>query len=288
MSRHAYKPTKFFASTLLLTWASWFAAAYFSHRAGMESIEFLLLIPGLIAPMVIGLFMVFGSGSRDLKSDFWSRLTQIRRIDLRYVPVIVLLMPASVLAAIAVSLLFGASPAQFSLSDQFDIVGGQVLASLLISILAPTFEEIGWRGYGVDSLRQRFTLLKTSVLFAVLWGAWHVPLFFINNYYHNELWKMGGPYVVNFFLSILPMAFILNWVYYRNHRSIPAAILLHFMTVISAEAFATVESTKFIQTALLLIVAAGIVIYDRAFFEAQPEVESAPARSVATEGAMQS
>ena len=273
MRNYTYKPEKFFALTILLTWALWFTAAYLSYHTGMESFQILLMLLGLILPLVIGLFMIFGSGSRDLKKDFLNRF-QLQRINLRYTPVIFLLMPASILLAIAVSLLFGMSPAQFKLADQFNIMSGQVLLSLLIPILAPTFEEIGWRGYGVDSLSKRFTLQKASLVFALLWALWHVPLFFINNYYQNGLWKMGIPYVINFFLSILPLAIILNWLYYKNNRSILAAILFHIITVLSAEAFMIEDSAKFIQTAILLIVAIGIVIYDKALFAAYSSIES--------------
>ncbi len=50
---------------------------------------------------------------------------------------------------------------------------------MVILFLAPTLEELGWRGYGVDSLRSKFSLFKTTMLFAVIWGLWHLPLFFI-------------------------------------------------------------------------------------------------------------
>ncbi len=66
---------------------------------------------------------------------------------------------------------------------------GQFFISLLIMFLAPTVEEFGWRGYGVDSLRSKFNLFKTTMLFALLWSSWHLPLFFVNGYYQNELWN---------------------------------------------------------------------------------------------------
>lgn len=138
MNKYTYKPVTFFALTLALTWAAWFSAAYFSYQPEGQSVEFLLIVLGSNVPLVIGLFMVFGSGNRDLRRDFTSRLFGIKRIDLRYTPVIFLLMPASMLLATAVSLLFGMSPAQFRLSDLFDIMGGQASLGLLISILAPT------------------------------------------------------------------------------------------------------------------------------------------------------
>jgi len=36
-------------------------------------------------------------------------------------------------------------------------------------------------------------------------------------------------YVINFFVSILPATVLMNWIYYKNNRSITAAILFHFM-----------------------------------------------------------
>lgn len=272
MTQFAYRPVKFFGLTLPFTWASWFAAAYFSYQAGGEPLMIPFIVLGTAAPLIVGLSMILGSGSREMKKDLLDRFVQIRRIKLRHVLFIFLFMPASILLAISISLLFGMSPAQFRISEVF--MGGQAVLSLMIAILAPTFEEIGWRSYGVDSLRSRFTLLKTSLVFYLLWLIWHVPMFFINNYYQNELWKSGPAYVINFFVSLLPLTIILNWLYYKTDRSILAAILFHIVTVISAEATCIVESVKFIQTGILLIIAAGIVLYDRAFSAGRSSIEA--------------
>ena len=270
MNEYTYEPAKFFVPTLLITWVSWFGAAYFSHQAGMDSAMFPCMMLGSIAPAIIALYMVFGSRNRRLKKDFISRLN-ILRIKPAYIPAIFLLMPASILLSIAVSLLFGHSADQFRLSSEFGLMSAEAMLGLLISVLAPTSEEFGWRGYGVDSLRSKFSLLKTSVVFVLLWAVWHVPLFFVKDSYQNELWQLGIPYVLNFFISIIPLAFILNWVYYKSNRNIWAAVLFHIMAVVSAEAFSVLESTKFIQTAILLIVTAGIMLYDRAFSAASSE-----------------
>ncbi len=263
---HYRQPVTFFTYTLLLTWAIWFTAAYYSYQPDGESILMPLMILGTFVPFIVSLVIVLGSGNRALKQDFWSRMTGIGRIRLAYTPAIILLLPATILLAIAVSVLFGGSARQFGLSDLFS---GQGLMGLLISILAPTTEEIGWRGYGADSLRRRFSLLKASLLFALLWGLWHVPLFFINNNYQNELWHAGFPYVANFFISLVPATVIMNWLYDRNGRSTPAAILFHIMMVLSAEAFLVEESVKFIQTAILVVLAVGLVLYDKAYFLAE-------------------
>ena len=175
-------------------------------------------------------------------------------------------MPIVLFLATALSLLFGQSPNQFLLSSEYKIMDGQVLLSILILFLAPTFEELGWRGYGVDSLRSKFNLFKTTLIFTLLWALWHLPLFFIRGYYQNELWNTGIVYVINFFVSILPATVLLNWIYYKNSRSITAAILFHFMLNLFSVLFQTEQFTKCIITIILLTISALIILKDRPFF----------------------
>lgn len=270
MNRYAYKPWKFYALALAISWAAWFLAAYFSYQTGKEPFMLLSMIAGSNVPFVVGLFMIYGSGSAALKQDYVSRLLRVNRDSLRYLPIILLLLPVSLLVAVAISVLFGRSPAQFTLAGEL---------SLLIPILAPTFEELGWRGYGLDSLRSRYNLLTTSLLFALLWGLWHVPMFLVNTTYQHELWQMGIPYALNFFVSLVPFTIIVNWLYYKTNRSILSAILFHVIAVIAPEAFNVEESTKFIQTGILVVVAVGIMAKDRAFFSAHSAAEHSQAVS---------
>lgn len=261
VNRYAYKPFKFFALTMATTWVAWSLAAYFSYQPGKEPVQMLLTIFGSVAPSIVSLFMIYGSGNRALRQDFAGRLFRVKRVGLPYLPATLLLFPVALMAAVAVSLLFGKSTAQFTLVSEL---------SLMIPILAPTFEEIGWRGYGVDSLRSKYNLLTSSLLFSLIWAAWHVPLFFTKGYYQNELWQMGIPYVLNFFVSLVPFSIILNWLYDKTNRSVLVAVLFHIVAVVCPEAFRVEESTKFIQTAILLVVAGVIVARERGLFTAQP------------------
>lgn len=260
MDQYTYKPWKFFALSISITWVLYCVAVYFSYQPDQEGMQILWTAAGGIAPSIIALCMIYGSGSTALKRDLPGRLLRLNGAGLRYLPVVILLFPASLLAAAAISLLYGGSPDQFRLVSEF---------SLMIPILAPTFEELAWRSYGVDSLRSRYNLLKTSLVFTLLWALWHVPLFFGNGYYQHELWQLGIPYVLNFFVSLVPFSIILNWLYYKTNRSILVGILYHIAAVLSPMAFGVEESTKFIQTALLIAVAAFIYVKDRAFFSAR-------------------
>ena len=44
----------------------------------------------------------------------------------------------------------------------------------------PFTEEYGWRGYALDRLQSKFNALVSSLILGLIWGLWHIPLFFIS------------------------------------------------------------------------------------------------------------
>lgn len=265
-SVYTYKPVQFFLITFLVTWISWFIAAYFSYQKNMDIIQLLFMALGMLGPFIASLTMFACSENKGLRKDYYDRLLSIHIIKLKYLPVLLLLMPMVLFMATAISLLFGQSSDQFLLAGEYKIMNGQSLISLLIVFIAPTFEELGWRGYGVDSIRSKFNLWKTTILFASFWAMWHFPLLFIKGYYHHELWNINIVYIINFFVSILPAAILMNWIYYKNNRSIQAAILFHIMFNLYAVIFRTEQFTKCIITIILLMISAIVIVSDKEFF----------------------
>jgi hypothetical protein len=67
---YEYKPLKFFVMTFVVTWTPWFIGAHLSSQKGMEAAGLLLNLIGLLGPLAMALFMVFGSGSIALKGRF--------------------------------------------------------------------------------------------------------------------------------------------------------------------------------------------------------------------------
>ena len=256
---HGYKPLSYFALVVLLSWAPWFFAAHYSYEPGMELRSILFQLIGLLGPFIAALIMIGSSGSQDLNRDFRERLISLRLLRPGYLPIILLLMPFALPLSTGLSVLFGRS------ADQFRFSGG--FAKMLPTILlAPTFEELGWRGYGMDSLRAKFNMMTATLLFSMLWAIWHVPLFFIDRNYQHGLLATRPIYVANFFVSVLPAAILINWLYYKNNRSIVAAILFHMTLVATSEAFQTQQFTKCIVTGVLLVISILVIASDRAFF----------------------
>ena len=54
------------------------------------------------------------------------------------------------------------------------------ISTVLIVLLLNGFgEELGWRGFMVTRLRTERSLRDTSVIVWLVWGCWHLPLFWI-------------------------------------------------------------------------------------------------------------
>jgi membrane protease YdiL (CAAX protease family) len=262
-----YKPFKFYLITILVTWALWFISAFCSYNVNLEFYKYLFLFLGVVVPFTVAMFMIYGSGNDGLKGDFRRRLLNLRLIQPRYVVFVLLLMPVTVVLATAVSLLFGQPAGQFAVSPGFSLSGGTIFTTLLIIILAPTFEELAWRGYGVDSLAKKGrSLIVSTMIFAVLWDVWHWPLLSINGYYHHEIMMASPAYGLNFIVSVIPIAFLHNWVYYRNGRSITVIILFHAMNNLAMSMLQTEQFTKCIVTVILVIVSVIVFWKDRALW----------------------
>jgi membrane protease YdiL (CAAX protease family) len=142
-------------------------------------------------------------------------------------------------------------------------------------------EETGWHGYGVDSLRASNGMMRTTLLFAVLWCAWHAPLVLIPGTYQNAVFEMPDKiFIANFFVSIVPVAVIANWFYYKNDRSIPAAMLLHSMLNAAAVLINAGQVAKCIATLLYAGIAAALAVRDRKLFAEGPRNFLSAANSV--------
>lgn len=263
---YVYRPFKFFFITFLITWTTWFQAAYLSYRPGGEGLEGALMGLGLLGPLAAALLMILGSQNLMLKRDFRNKIFNCKLIKPVYIPVILFLMPAVMVISILLSVKTGQSIEQLRISGEFDIMGGHPVLSLIIPFLAPALEELGWSGYGIDSLRKKYNIFTATIIFAIVWAVWHLPLFFIKGYYHYNLLQDNLIYALNFFVSVIPMTIITNWLYYRNHRSVIAAIIFHAIVVVSSEIFQVVNFTKCIVTVVLAVIAIIIVRFEKDLF----------------------
>ncbi|MGE0009926.1 MAG: CPBP family glutamic-type intramembrane protease [Candidatus Babeliales bacterium] len=264
-SVYHYKPIQFFLAVLSISLSAGFAAAYASYQQGMAWLQLLGMLIMLCTPCGVAIYMIYRSKNAHVRQDFWRRL-HMPKITGMSLLILVALMPVTLFLATSISLLFGYSANQFNLSPEFAGGPGQIAISLLFVLVVALLEELGWRGYGVNSLRSRYNLFTSSMLFAAFWGLWHVPLFFIKDYYQYNLWQASSIYTLNFFASLVPATILMNWLYYKNNRNIIICVLFHAMLNLSAMLFQTEQFTKCIMTFLLMLVSVALVNRDKKLF----------------------
>lgn len=269
-----YKKVKtFYLLSTLIPWVFWFAAGYISHLSPFQDkyldIASILSFIGLLAPVVVSFILI--SKEPNLLKDVKRRFFNFRDVKLKYFLLSCLIMPVSIMTAQAISLLFGYSPEQFIITGNFTFSSG-IFPVWFLLIIAPIIEELAWHSYGTDSLRSKFNLFKTSLIFGAFWGVWHAPLSSIKDYYQSNIVETGLIYGINFLISIIPYVIIMNWLYYKTGRNIIISIIFHITAGFFNELFAPHPDSKIIQTGLLLILSIIVVIKDKKlFFKSEPD-----------------
>jgi membrane protease YdiL (CAAX protease family) len=82
-------------------------------------------------------------------------------------------------------------------------------------------EELGWRGYALPRLLAERSPLAASLILGALWGAWHLPTFFVPG-----APQYGLPFSA-FVLLTMAYSVVIGWVYVHTRGSVLIASLLH-------------------------------------------------------------
>jgi membrane protease YdiL (CAAX protease family) len=178
-----------------LSWLVWIPAAFLG---GGQAV----MVVGAFGPPVAAWIVIRITGG---SVRAWARQMLRWRVRPRYylyalgLPALLLAVVNAVLAVLGkdvdVSLLAERAPAY--------------LATLVfVTLLGGGQEEPGWRGFALPRLQQRWTPLRATLLLAVVWGLWHLPIYGIG---------FVGPMIFAFFYTYL----------YNRTGSVGLCMLLH-------------------------------------------------------------
>ena len=257
---YRYRPVFFFVCAYLFTWMFWIPAIFLP-----ESISPLLMLIGLFAPAVVSTVFVRASGSDALKQDLKNKLVGFYKVKWLNVFRAVIVFAFVIICSILLSLLFGQSLDQFSLTEDFSFTGVGIAGAFITIAIASIIEEVGWKGYCEDSIGNYMNWFWESMIFGVLWSFWHFPLIFIQGTYQAGL--MVNPlYVINFFVSGIPMGFVITWVYLSSDRSVLACMIFHLFVNFMQEKIAMTPETKCVETIVITLVTVIIVAVKKDMF----------------------
>jgi uncharacterized protein len=136
-------------------------------------------------------------------------------------------------------------------------VGGPLAALAYTLISGPLSEEFGWRGFLQPRLRRRLGRLAAVLVIGAVWGAWHLPLFFLDGTgQHDEgLVSVAG---LLFLLTLFPLSYLILAVSEGLRGGVWAAIVAHAAFNLS-DALVPDPGTlaAVVETAVFFVFAAG-------------------------------
>jgi len=167
----------------------------------------------------IAFVIIYRRLGRDL--SVWRSIGNLFTVRVRLAPLLLsILVP--VVAVVSIGLL----SALYLKTGVTGVIKDVSVAAALLMFLnnliqGPLGEEVGWRGYALTELKKRFSLVASSLILGVIWGLWHLPLWFVSGYSGVDLLL----YIVFFMVSIVSLSLIIGVVYRGEGNNLIYAVI---------------------------------------------------------------
>jgi len=109
-------------------------------------------------------------------------------------------------------------------------------------------EEAGWRGYALPRLLKRFHPLAASLILGLIWGAYHLQLY----------WQRPG-FAALFFTLILAISVIMTWLFIQTGGSVVATSLFHTVINTWSQALLAEQGTDDLFATLITLLWVAVV-----------------------------
>ena len=173
---HRHSVATYFTLTFAISWGAAFLAV--GGTGGMQGTApesdprfAYALIAMLAGPSISGLLATALVSGRTGLRLYTSRLLEWRADATTYT-VAVLIAPLVMTATLLV--LSIASPAFVPGIVTSDKKALLLVLSLSVGLSAGIFEELGWTGFAIPTLRQRHGVFATGLIVGICWSAWHL------------------------------------------------------------------------------------------------------------------
>lgn len=110
-------------------------------------------------------------------------------------------------------------------------------------------EEVGWRGFALPRLIEKYKPLNASLILGGLWFGWHIPYFFYLPGYQN--FSFGT--TIGFAIGILSGSVLLGWLYVRTQSFL--------LTIIWHGAFNFVTASKATEGFPVALISTAVICW---------------------------
>lgn len=207
----------FFLLTCILSWIWFVVAAYILRWAGSTpaGIGSFLFLPGVFAPALVATALTARSEGRAAVSQLLYGIVQWRVSFGYYVFAIVFMIAVKLVSATIYRIGLGVWPVFTAIPWYF------LAVAVLFSTPFQAGEEIGWRGFALPRLAERFGIATASIILGVIWAAWHLPFFFIPGA------DNAGQSFPIYLVAVTAISVAMAWLYVRTNQSLLLMMLMH-------------------------------------------------------------
>lgn len=206
----------FFALTFGWTWGLWAAVTLVGPSA--PRLSGALFLASAFGPSVAAFVTVLAFGGK-AGIMHWLRRCLRWRLGWGWYALALFAAPTAMGTALGLHLVLGGTIPPMPVQGPVLIIIAQFA---VITVLGgPLGEEFGWRGYALPALTTLYGWRWAAVLIGVVWGVWHLPLFWMPGTAQADL-PMGL-----FLASTIALSVIFARLSVNTQFSVLPAILLH-------------------------------------------------------------
>jgi uncharacterized protein len=252
-------PSLYFVLAFAISWLIWLPSVFASRGLFTLPVDpMAFVIAGAHGPLIASMALTYRTYGWPGVRDFFKSGFDVR-LSLRWYLVVFLLPVTFSGIALWLKVSTGGSTPELPLLEQpWLILPALVLAFIIFGSIQ---EEYGWRGYALPRLLERWNALVASVLLGLLWGLWHLPLFFIDG-----TSQAFTPFWVFLVLSVA-FSVLFTWLYRRTAGNLFGALLLHATINLSTSIFPPIElraggdQRAFVWMMVLYAAVAAVIVF---------------------------
>ena len=201
----------FFALTYLITWTLWLA----STSAGPLRTPLIYL--GVFTPGIVALWLTERREGWPGVIALLRRLLQWQVSLKWYAFALGYMLAVKLGVALAHRILMGGWP-RFGGGVSYVVL--ELVASMAL-FWGQAGEEIGWRGFALPRLAERFGVGRASIVLGIIWATWHLPLFYMPGT------TTTGQSFVLYLLQVTALSVAIGWLYARTNGSLLLVMIMH-------------------------------------------------------------
>jgi membrane protease YdiL (CAAX protease family) len=202
------------------------AISFVGNVRGPTWAVLLFLLGGFVPSAVAIILTAIPEGTKGLGS-LLKRFTQFN-LGLQWYLAILLVVLVGAAGQILINSLLGHTfnPALYL---------SQLPSLLPLLILGPVSEEFGWRGYLLTKLQSKWSPLTSSLIVGLVWGLWHLPLFYMVGTSQHELHL---PFM-GFLVGMVAVSTLMTWTNNSTRGSLWTAIIFHWLYTYASQVSAS-------------------------------------------------